>query len=262
MRQRHSTQFFVFALAFQLLINFLVLCRCDCHHDETKSDVHSRRNSITVIFMTFICEYSNRFFPSESLKEFFWLSRKTDWWKLLQLPDLSWLPLLIAAACVIVVVWAIVRLVSRVNEDVDPAEADREMLLALNDLRREGDLTEDEFRSIKGQITGRLQATWNDKKTQGISAKTAASRISSKVESFSSETGAMDEQNQKADEGSSETSEPDKSETLTSPTNVPEPSQNTMDLAERQMASETEKGEGTSDTDQMTENRDPHIPEK
>ena len=211
--------------------------------------------------MIFICEYSNRFHCRAVPSEFFWLSRKTDWWKLLQLPDISWVPLLIAAACLIVVVWAIVRLVSRVNEDVDPAEADREMLQALNDLRREGDLTDDEFRSIKGQITGRLQATWSDKKTQGTSAKTAASMISSKVKSISPETDSTVEQNQKTDDGSSETSEPDQSETLTSPTNVPEPSQNTEDLAQRRMPPESEKGEGTSDTDQMTENRDPHIPE-
>jgi hypothetical protein len=211
--------------------------------------------------MISIREYSNRFFDSELLTEFFWLSRKTDWWKLLQLPDISWLPLLIAAACLIVVVWAIVRLVSRVNEDVDPAEADREMLLALNDLRREGDLTEDEFRSIKGQITGRLHATWGDKKRPGTSAKTAASIISSKVDPFSSENESAAGQNQDTAEGSSETSEPDQPETLTSPTNVPKPSQNTTDLAERRMPSESEKGEGTSDTDQMTKNRDPHIPE-
>jgi hypothetical protein len=211
--------------------------------------------------MISICEYSNRFFDSELLTEFFWLSRKTDWWKLLQLPDISWLPLLIAAASLIVVVWAIVHVVSRVNEDVDPAEADREMLLALNDLRREGDLTEDEFRSIKGQITGRLHATWGDKKRTGTSAKTAASIMSSKVDSFSSETDSAAGQNQDTEEGSSETSEPDQPETLTNPTNVPKPSQNTTDLAERRMPSESEKGEGTNDTDQMTKNRDPHIPE-
>lgn len=211
--------------------------------------------------MTLICEYSNRFFDQRLPSEFFWLSRKTDWWKLLQLPDISWLPLLIAGACLIVVVWVIVRLISRVNEDVDPAETDREMLLALNDLRREGDLTEDEFRSIKGQITGRLQATWGDKKRPGTSAKTAASIMSLKVDSFSSETESKAGQNQESNAGSSETSEPDQPETLTSPTNVPEPSQNTMDLAERRTPSESEKGQGTSDTDQMTKNRDPHIPE-
>lgn len=252
----------VLGLALQLLINILVLSRHDCHHDKTNSGVNSCRNSTTFIFMTFICEYSNRFFSRTVPSEFFLLSRKTDWWKLLQLPDVSWVPLLIGAAFVVVVVWAIVRLVSRVNEDVDPAEADREMLQALNDLRREGDLTEDEFRSIKGQITGRLQVTWSDKKTQRTSAKTAVSTMSSKVESFSSETDTAGEQNKNTDQGSSETSKPDQPETLTSPTNVPEPSQNTSDLAQRRMPPESEKGEGTSDTDQTTEIRDPHIPEK
>lgn len=211
--------------------------------------------------MILIREYSNSFFEGRVLSEFFWLSRKTDWWKLLQLPDIGWLPLLIAAACLIVVVWVVVRLVSRVNEDVDPAEADREMLQALNDLRREGDLTEDEFRSIKGQITGRLQAAWGHKKSFGTAAKTAASMMSTAVESFSSETEPEARQNHETVEDSSETSEPDQSETLTSPTNVPEPSQNTSDLAERRMPSESEKGEGTSDTEQTTENRDPHIRE-
>ena len=211
--------------------------------------------------MIFIREYSNRFIDWQVPSEFFWLSRKTDWWKLLQLPDVSWLPLLIAATCMIVVVWVVVHLVSRVNEDVDPAEADREMLQALNDLRREGDLTEDEFRSIKGQITGRLQATWSDKKSHGTAAKTAAAMMSTAIDSFSSEHESEVRQKQGTEEESSETSEPDQSETLTSPTNVPEPSQNTSDLAERRMPSESEKGEGTSDTEQTKENRDPHVPE-
>ena len=211
--------------------------------------------------MTFICEYSNSFFDRTVPSEFFWLSRKTDWWKLLQLPDFSWLPLLIAAACLVVVVWTIVRLVSRVNEDVDPAEADREMLQALNDLRREGDLTEDEFRSIKGQITVRLQTVWSDKKTSATSAKTVVTGVRSKVDSFSSKKESEAGQNLETDEGSSEAAKPDQSETSNSLTNVPKPSQNTTDLVERRMPSESEKGEGTSDTDQMTENRDPHIPE-
>ena len=200
--------------------------------------------------MIFICEYSNRFHCRAVPSEFFWLSRKTDWWKLLQLPDISWVPLLIGAACVVVVVWAIVRLVSRVNEDVDPAEADREMLQALNDLRREGDLTEDEFRSIKGQITVRLQTVWSDKKTSATSAKTVVTGVRSKVDSFSSKKESEAGQNLETDEGSSEAAKPDQSETSNSLTNVPKPSQNTTDLVERQMPSESEKGEGLSGKDE------------
>ena len=58
----------------------------------------------------------------------------------------------------IVLIWLIVRLIARVNEDTDPAEADREMLLTLSDLRREGDLTQEEFRSIKSRLVTRLSA--------------------------------------------------------------------------------------------------------
>ncbi|MFO1002037.1 MAG: hypothetical protein U0936_17015 [Planctomycetaceae bacterium] len=211
--------------------------------------------------MTFICEYSNRFFDRTIPSEFFWLCRKTDWWKLLQLPDFSWLPLLIAAACVVVVVWAVVRLVSRVNEDVDPAEADREMLQALNDLRREGDLTEDEFRSIKGQITGRLHTVWSDKKTSATAVKTEVAGLRTEVDSFSSGTEFNAGQKVQRVEGSSEAVEPDQSETSNSLTNVPKPSQNTADLAERRIPPESEKGEGLSGKDELIVNRDPHIPE-
>ena len=88
-----------------------------------------------------------------------WLARTTDWFKLLHLPNVSWWQLLTAAPCLVVLIWIIVRLVARVNEDVDPAEADKEMLLAINDLWREGDLTEVEFRSIKSQLMTRMSAS-------------------------------------------------------------------------------------------------------
>jgi len=47
------------------------------------------------------------------------------------------------------------------------------MLQRLNELRREGDLTEDEFRSIKSQIVGRLNSSWNLAPKAGRSAKNA-----------------------------------------------------------------------------------------
>ena len=104
-------------------------------------------------------EYLARFPKTDVQTSVVWLSRKTDWWKLLQLPDVSWFQLLFAGAFLVVLIWAILRLVARVNEVVDPADADREMLSALNELRREGDLSEDEFRSIKSQIVGRLSSS-------------------------------------------------------------------------------------------------------
>jgi len=57
----------------------------------------------------------------------------------------------------IVSIWGVARLVTRVTEDSDPAETDRQMLTAINDLHRKGDLSQEEFRSIKGQLVDRLQ---------------------------------------------------------------------------------------------------------
>jgi hypothetical protein len=90
----------------------------------------------------------------------------------------SWLPLLIAAVILILLIWAILKFLSKMHEDVDPAEADREMLQALRDLRREGDLTEDEFRSIRGKLSNRLNtlltADQPAEKNRGKSAENAA----------------------------------------------------------------------------------------
>ena len=82
--------------------------------------------------------------------------RTNDWFDLLQLPDFNWWQFLFAAACLVVLIWSIVRFISRGYEDVDPAESDQDMLNAISELRREGDLTEDEYRSIKSQLMGRM----------------------------------------------------------------------------------------------------------
>ena len=175
----------------------------------------------------------------------YWLAKTTDWYKLLQLPDVSWISFLVATSSLIVVIWVIVRLVSRVNEDVDPAEADREMLQALNDLRREGDLTEDEFRLIKGQITNRLNTVW---KATGRQEKTVKSRVSDLKDRLK---GSILEQTSESFPDSNvseaEALNSEESETIASPTNLPEPSQDTDHLAQRLTASETEKGEGTTE---------------
>jgi uncharacterized membrane protein len=45
---------------------------------------------------------------------------------------------------------------SRFREDSDPAASDHAMLSHLGELHREGDLSEEEYRSIKGLLIGRL----------------------------------------------------------------------------------------------------------
>ncbi len=176
-----------------------------------------------------------------------WLARTTDWYKLLHLPDISWLQFLAAAACLVVLIWAIVRLLAKVNDDVDPAEADREMLQAINDLRREGDLTEDEFRSIKGQLVTRLGSSFQVTPKTGRAAVSAdqdeqvQKRLSS-TEKFSATESAIETSDPP-------TSQPNKSEYFASPTDVPEPSQDTSQLPAGRTAPESENTEGNQDTE-------------
>ncbi len=82
--------------------------------------------------------------------------RTNDWLDLLHLPEFNWWQFLFATLCLVVLIWSIVRFISRVHEDVDPAEIDQDMLNSISELRREGDLTEDEYRSIKSQLMGRM----------------------------------------------------------------------------------------------------------
>lgn len=183
-----------------------------------------------------------------------WLCRKTDWMKLLQLPNVGWWQFLFASACLVVLIWAILRLIARVNEDVDPAEADREMLQRLNELRREGDLTEDEFRSIKSQIVGRLNASWNVSPKAAASAKNADPLPSS---------GNSDERSENISLSGSESNEcfaaalqPNQSESFTRPTNVPEPPQDTRDLTEGLVPLESENSQGLTETNPAKEIKD------
>ncbi|MCA9059492.1 MAG: hypothetical protein KDA85_13385 [Planctomycetaceae bacterium] len=75
------------------------------------------------------------------------------------LPLDSWWLMLSAGVCLVVVIWGVVRLVTQVNDDADPAETDRQMLLVISDLKREGDLSDHEYRSIKSQLVERIAKT-------------------------------------------------------------------------------------------------------
>ncbi len=76
----------------------------------------------------------------------------------LPIPSDSWSVFTVVLVALIVFIWRIARLVSQVTEDSDPAETDRQMLTAISDLRRKGDLSPEEFRSIKSQLVERLRS--------------------------------------------------------------------------------------------------------
>lgn len=52
--------------------------------------------------------------------------------------------------------WLVLRIRSRYRDNEDPAAAEQLMLMQLRDLRRQGDLSENEYRSIKGRLVERL----------------------------------------------------------------------------------------------------------
>lgn len=56
-------------------------------------------------------------------------------------------------------IWAIVWLKARYWGHEDPAAADHQMLTQLGELRRNGDLSEEEYRSIKGRLVERLDGS-------------------------------------------------------------------------------------------------------
>ncbi|MCH2200920.1 MAG: hypothetical protein MK102_03040 [Fuerstiella sp.] len=80
-------------------------------------------------------------------------------WELPQIPigTDSWWVFAVVLVALMIFIWVTTRLVTRATEDSDPAEIDRQMLTAVNDLHRKGDLSQKEFRSIKGQLVDRLK---------------------------------------------------------------------------------------------------------
>ena len=62
-------------------------------------------------------------------------------------------------AVIVVLIWVIVRVRSRYRDDDDPAATDRSMLLGLGDLHRGGDLSDEEYRSIKKRLVKRIESS-------------------------------------------------------------------------------------------------------
>lgn len=82
-----------------------------------------------------------------------------------------------ALFCLVMLIWLILQLTTRLTEDMDPAEADRQMLFSLDELHREGDLTTEEFRSLKGQLVQRITGDTPCSNKSETSAGTAESAI-------------------------------------------------------------------------------------
>lgn len=106
------------------------------------------------------------------------LLRTQTWLDLLNWPLSSWIPFGVSLICLIMLIWMILQLTTRLTEDTDPAESDRQMLLSIHELHREGDLTTEEFRSLKGQLVQRIAG----KPDRSEPAESAASENSDTVQ--------------------------------------------------------------------------------
>jgi hypothetical protein len=76
--------------------------------------------------------------------------------KLLQASLLEWIGLIAAIAFA---VWLIFRIRARFRGGDDPEAVDHGMLMQISELRRRGDLSEEEYRSIKGRLVERIEET-------------------------------------------------------------------------------------------------------
>lgn len=74
----------------------------------------------------------------------------------IELPVDSWWFFTVVLVLLVLFIWAVTRLTTARTEDIDPAEIDRQMLTAVSELRSRGELTNEEFRSIKGRLVERL----------------------------------------------------------------------------------------------------------
>ena len=167
--------------------------------------------------------------------------RTSDWLDLLQLPDFTWWQFLFAAAGLVVLIWAIVRLISRVHEDVDPAESDQDMLSAISELRAEGDLTEDEYRSIKSQLMGRMKSALPGKTKETPANARAGKPVAATLTALSQKPFSDEE---KSEVSGSEESESIQSTATSSLTEVSEPLHDTANKTAGSVAPKAENGEG------------------
>lgn len=73
-----------------------------------------------------------------------------------ELPN-TWTTFAIVLVVLIFAIWAVTRLNAHTTEEIDSAEIDRQMLTAVSELRSQGELSQEEFRSIKGRLVGRIK---------------------------------------------------------------------------------------------------------
>ena len=89
---------------------------------------------------------------------------------------LDWLPMTVAAIGVLLLIGVILTLVRQYRERDDKSLGDHEMLSTIEGLRQHGELSEEEFRSIKERLAERMKTSLEVVKTGRESAETASGK--------------------------------------------------------------------------------------
>jgi uncharacterized membrane protein len=79
----------------------------------------------------------------------------------------EWVSFLVAALVVLGMTWVFCRIKAWYCDDSDPAGDETQMLFQIRELHREGDLSEEEYRSIKSRLIEGSIRTDSDKKQNG-----------------------------------------------------------------------------------------------
>ncbi|MFK7818040.1 MAG: hypothetical protein AB8G99_04945 [Planctomycetaceae bacterium] len=89
-------------------------------------------------------------------------------WKLMDASPKEWGWFVGGLAGLVVVLWAFARFIAWMRDDEDTTATEQLMLTEIGDLHRGGDLTDEEYRSIKGRLLERLENS-DDFQTPGES---------------------------------------------------------------------------------------------
>ncbi len=78
-------------------------------------------------------------------------------WKVMDASVADWIGFGAAFVALIVLVWLFVRIRAWLQDDAGPEANTHQMLTQFGDLHRQGDLSEEEYRSIKSQLIEKLE---------------------------------------------------------------------------------------------------------
>ena len=128
-----------------------------------------------------------------------------------ELPIDNWWFCAIVLVVLMFVIWLVARLVTTATEEIDPAEVDRQMLSAVTELKTRGELSTEEFRSIKSRLVDRLSddppnadsADFSDKVQREKESQGTADRMTETPEGTNTSAKSAQGENPDANESGS-----------------------------------------------------------